>query len=38
VKGEFGGAFGKIKAAKQEALLKSLQPDETEEQKLTEKK
>jgi len=38
VKGEFGGAFGKIKAAKQEALLKSLQTDETGEQRIEEKK
>jgi hypothetical protein len=37
-KGAFGGAFGKIKAAKQELLLKSLQAEDTEEQKNMEKK
>ncbi|XP_059474452.1 matrix-remodeling-associated protein 7 [Neocloeon triangulifer] len=38
VKGEFGGAFGKIKAAKQNVLLKSVKADETEEQRHLEKK
>ncbi|CAB3367080.1 Hypothetical predicted protein [Cloeon dipterum] len=38
VKGEFGGALGKIKAAQHNVLLKSLGADDTEEQKNLEKK